>query len=147
MKVNDRMFVLRSIPLYLVILLAFSCGLFGCGASKPRGLPKSPVSGEIKFDGQHLPDGQIVFVHESGDIASVTFKGDGKYTASVAQGKNQVMVKSVVITGGKEGPSKAASMEIQTSRIPEKYMTPALSGLEYVVAAGPNTYNVELKSK
>ena len=53
----------------------------------------------------------------------------------------------MVITGGKEGPNKAASMEIQTSRIPEKYTTPALSGLEYVVKPGPNTYNVELKSK
>ena len=137
----------RPIPLCLVMLLALTCGLWGCGGGKPRSLPKSPVKGEVTLDGQHLPDGQIVFVHESGDIASVTFQGDGKYSASVAQGKNQVMVKSVVITGGKEGANKATSMEIQTSRIPEKYTTPALSGLEYVVTTGDNTYNVALKSK
>ena len=142
------MSALRLVPLCSAILLFVSLGLFGCSGSDARNLPKSTVSGEITFDGKHLPDGQIVFVHESGEMAPVEFKGDGKYTASVAQGKNQVMVKSVVITGGGgEGPNKAASMEIQTSRIPDKYMTPALSGLEYVVKSGPNTYNVELKSK
>ncbi|MDB5336144.1 MAG: hypothetical protein JWN70_1763 [Planctomycetaceae bacterium] len=141
------MSALRPIPVFPVILLLLACGLWGCGSAKSRNLPKSPVAGEVTFNGQHLPDGQIVFVHESGDMASANFKGDGKYTASVAQGKNQVMVKSVVITGGQEGPNRARSMEIQTSRIPEKYLTPALSGLECVVTAGKNEYNVALKSK
>lgn len=134
----------RLLPMAGIVVVL---SLVGCGGAKSRNLPKSPVSGEVTFDGKHLPDGQIVFVHESGEMASVTFKDDGKYKASVAQGKNQVMVKSVVITGGTDGPTRAASMEIQTSRIPEKYSTPALSGLEYVVTAGENKYDVELKSK
>jgi hypothetical protein len=127
--------------------IGVAVSLCGCGGVKPRDLPKAPVSGEIKYEGKHLPDGQIVFVHETGEMVTANFKDDGKYTASVAQGKNQVMVKSVDIKSPTEGPNRAASMEIQTSRIPQKYMTPALSGLEVVVKGGDNTYNVDLQSK
>lgn len=142
------MVVEPSYRLCSVLSIVAVLGMTGCGGVKARNLPKSPVSGEVTQEGKHLPEGQVVFIHETGEMASVEFKGDGKYQAEVAQGKNQVMVKSVEITGGKaDASNRAASMEIQKSRIPDRYMMPGQSGLTLDVKTGPNTYNIELKAK
>lgn len=133
-----------------LLLCSLTVTFAGCGGAKSRNLSKAPVSGEVTFDGKHLPEGQITFIHETGEMESVLFKDDGKFKALVAEGKNEVLVKSAEVSGGAaggDGGNRAASMEIHKSRIPEKYMMPGQSGLTVTVKSGENTYNVELKSK
>jgi hypothetical protein len=125
--------------------LAIGSFLAGCG-SEGRGLTKWPVEGEITFDGKHLPDGTIFFLHETGEIASVNFGDDGRYRVEVAEGANNVLVKSADITPGKAWPG-GREMEVHKTRIPQKYSDAATSGLQVVVKASENTYDVPLTSE
>lgn len=119
----------------------------GCGG-KGRELPKAPVSGTVTYKDGKLPDGMVIFMHPSGEMTSVNFGADGAYKVQVAQGKNEVLVKSAEISGGGMGPkdgNKAQGMEIHKSRIPDKYMMPGQSGLTVDVKAGENKYDIKLE--
>ncbi|MEX1231190.1 MAG: hypothetical protein WEB58_13170 [Planctomycetaceae bacterium] len=131
------------------------CGLlilsiFGCGGEEGRGLPKSPVSGKVTFNGETLPDGTITFIHQSGDISAVSFGADGLYQLDVAEGKNEILVKSADITGGGTAGAdgnRSEGMEIHKSRIPERYVMVGQTGLTLDVKPGENKFDVKLEGE
>lgn len=124
--------------------LVVSTFLFvGCSGDAGRGLPKSPVSGIVKYK-QELPEGQITFQHATGEMTTVKFGADGKYTQVIPRGPNKVIVVSASSSLTDTKPGKVRSMEVFTSRIPTKYNNFATSGLEYVVTDGENTFDINL---
>lgn len=130
------------------------CWLVGVGIAivvgcSPAG-PKAEVLGTVKLDGQAIGPGWIEFISADRKMsAGGTINADGSYTlvsnpkAKLGPGKFQVSVSvreqpASVNPGDRPPPGK--------SRIPEKYEQGETSGLEYEVAAGQNTIDVELTS-
>jgi len=140
MNVNCR----RAATLVVVALAASGCG------GDSRSLATATVTGTVKYK-TALPEGQIVFQHATGEPSAAKFGPDGKYTAEVAIGKNQVLVTSQEssLANQDKGPAKAGPkmMEIYTSRIPERYGNFNTSGLEVEVKDGSNTFDVNLEDK
>lgn len=139
------MFIRVQVSTLLAAALV-ATAISGCGGDK-RDLAMSTVSGTVTYK-TALPEGQIVFQHESGESAATKFGADGKYTLDVPQGKNQVIVRSIESTlptppaeGAAPGPR---GMEVHKSRIPESYANFGTSGLSFDVKDGPQTYNIEL---
>lgn len=131
----------------LALLLAGLCNA-GCAgtAAAPRNLPKSPVSGEVTYKGQPLPNGTVVFQHSSGEMVTAKISEGGKYEASVPEGENKVIVQSF---SEPERPNPDPNAMPHTlppvSRIPQKYGAFSSSGLSMTVTNGANKYDVALK--
>ena len=73
----------------------------GCGEPKPVGPQKASVSGTVTMDGKPLPDGQIVFVDESGTPPR-QYGGaikEGAYAVEVTPGKKLVQITAMTALG------------------------------------------------
>ena len=120
--------------------------LGGCSRSSQE----SRVSGQVSLDGTGIGPGAVVFspvgagvpaigsIDEGGSYSMTTSHEvglrAGKYKATVSVRE----VPKDVKRGDRRPPGKLL--------IPEKYEDAAKSGLEYDVAPGSNTINIELKS-
>jgi hypothetical protein len=119
----------------------------GCGETSQE----SQVSGNVSLDGKRLGPGIIVFAPVgNGTPAIGPIEHDGSYSMSTSHevglsaGKYKVgisirEVPANVKRGDRLPPGKLL--------IPEKYEDSATSGLEYDVAPGSNTIDIELKSQ
>jgi hypothetical protein len=121
--------------------------LSGCSHSTQS----SQVSGHVSLDGKRIGPGTIVFapvgsgkpatgsVDSSGYYSMTTSRelglGPGKYKVAVSIREVPASMKR----GERPDPGKLL--------IPEKYEDSAKSGLEYEVAPGSNTIEIELKSQ
>jgi hypothetical protein len=119
----------------------------GCAQSTQE----SQVSGQVSLDGNQIGPGTIVFapvgegtpaigpIDEKGNYSMSTSHevglGAGKYKVAVSVRELPPAIKR----GDRVPPGKLL--------IPEKYEDSATSGLEYEVAPGPNTIDIELKSQ
>jgi hypothetical protein len=131
---------------------ALLCGMVvGFTAGCSRSSQESQVSGSVSLDGKQIGPGIIVFAPEgSGTPAIGPIDDDGDYSVSTSHevglsaGKYKVGVSirevpANVKRGDRLPPGKLL--------IPEKYEDSATSGLEYDVAPGSNTIDIELKSQ
>lgn len=130
---------LLAIPALLV--LTFSLASAGCG---PGGPVTHPVSGNVTFDRQPVPDGDIVFTDPANTAAPGMGKiKDGKYTANITPGKKRVEIrasKMMPLPDGKVGAM--GEKEMPQDYIPAKYNS--ASELEMEVTAGTNTKDFTL---
>ncbi len=134
-------------------------GVVGCAAST------GDVSGVVKYKGQPLKLGQVVFSPESGSVMAVEIGPDGRYSlAGVPVGTARVGVWAIdpgmtkhfrdvsrdgkATRGGEEGGGKSPrSNPTKFHLIPEKYGDPSGSGLTFLVKSGANTFDIELPEK
>jgi len=146
---------MRTIYRSNLSFLAVSMFLFtmvGCGSSAPGN-----VSGEVKYNGQPLPDGNITFISQVGDKQTVRGKiTDGRYSLpGVPVGPVEITVQTIApststlppgvkpITppAGEPQPAPPTGKYVP---IPQKYGVPEQSGLKYTVVRGDQTHNIEL---
>jgi len=138
-------------PLFLTTGLA-ALVLAGCGG------PRGTVSGQVKYNGQPLPAGEVVFICEAGDkpVVHATIQ-DGHYSVSglsvgpaqvtvttmapAVQSKLPPGVKPVEPPGGGPAETPAPGKYVP---IPPKYGRPDQSGLSCTVKGGSQTYDIDL---
>lgn len=128
------------------------CGVVvGLVSGCSRSTQESQVSGNVSLDGKQIGPGIIVFAPAgNGTPAIGPIDHDGSYSMSTSHEvglsagnyKVGVLIREVptnVKRGDRPPPGKLL--------IPEKYEDSATSGLEYDVAPGRNTIDIELKSQ
>jgi hypothetical protein len=131
---------------------ALLCGMVvGFAAGCSRSSQESQVSGNVSLDGKQIGPGIIVFAPVGdGTPAIGPIDRDGSYSMSTSHevglstGKYKVgisirEVPANVKRGDRLPPGKLL--------IPEKYEDSATSGLEFDVAPGSNTIDIELRSQ
>jgi len=115
----------------------------GCGGSDARNLAKAPVAGKISYPDK-FPGGEVIFMHDSGEMTVIKFGADGAYTGEVPTGHNKVAVMSKTSSFESSPADKGRTMEMFTYNIPQKYADFATSKLEYDVKDGANSFDIPL---
>lgn len=137
------------IPRALVLGLAAAVGLLaGCGGPTDG---RVSVTGTVTFDGQPLQEGMITFVGSNGVAAAQGRIQNGSYSLrpsanveGIDPGDYRVIVQSWEVQPG--ALQDDGSFAEGKSRIPEKYIDPAKSGLTAQVAEGGGTHDFQLQS-
>jgi hypothetical protein len=114
--------------------------LTGCGSG-----PKyQQVSGNVTFDGQAVPDGDITFVPENKAFGPTQGRiKDGRYEAKAVQGKNKVQVTASKIKPG--GAKGAGGEPVAEDYIPEQFNV--ISTLSADVTSSQTQFDFKLDSK
>ncbi len=136
--------VTRSSIIRRTAVLVLLCGLFvGCGSAAGPSIDKlGNLTGKVKFKGQPVKDGQVVFQDAAGGPPQIAFLGpDGGYVLTgpgggIKPGSYAVTVTPMAAPPGKTLPDPAY--------IPAKYRDKATSGLSYEIKEGTATYDIEL---
>ena len=122
---------------------AILASLFIVGCSgKPR---LYPVSGSVSFDGQPVPDGDIMFVSPDGVRGPDPGKiKDGKYALKTTEGKKRVEFSAAKIrpVGARGGGGEPVPEEY----LPARYNTESKLSAE-VRASNANQFDFSLESK
>ena len=126
--------------------LLLAAAMVGCGGAE------STVSGVVSLDGKAVGPGVIVFAPAEGKTnpSDGAIQIDGSYFLKTSRDVGLKAGKyNVGVTVFDQPPVKPGerSMVVAKRVTPEKFAEPTKSGLQYDVAAGKNTINVELKSK
>ncbi|QDT55207.1 hypothetical protein Pan44_32490 [Caulifigura coniformis] len=82
-------------------LLLTAFGIAGCGGGGPEGPPLAKVTGVVTFEGQPLPDGEIIVRAADGSHAAGSHVQEGKFELNATEGK-----KVVEVTAWREVPGK-----------------------------------------
>ena len=137
----------------LLILALLVVALTGCGKAT------GDVTGIVKFKGQPLKGGSVMFVDGSGALVQTEIGTDGKFTAQkVNVGNNKIAVHYVdnrineyaqeIASRGKGSVQPMTNMpKLDTSdmiTLPEQYSTPEKSGLSLDVKKGQNSYDIDI---
>jgi hypothetical protein len=113
-------------------------GAGGCGKSGPK---IYDVSGTVKYEGQDISEGDIIFFPEDKSVGPEAGKiKDGKYTAKAREGKNKVYIQASRTVPGKKGPMGEDFVE---TYIPKKYNDD--STLNADVGSGKTEHTFDLK--
>ena len=128
---------------FFLLLLAVGCG---------GGAKTANVSGKVSYNGKAIASGQVTFEGEGGRTGTGPI-ADGKYTIPDAPvGPVRIGVVSI-----KRGPKAVNPMEAGSGTpappappakpvpVPERFGTPAKSGLSYTVATGSQTHDIDIK--
>jgi hypothetical protein len=121
------------------------------GGCQGRSL-ESDVSGTVTLDGGKIGPGTIVFapVSSGGKPATGSIESDGSYelktsrASGLAAGSYKVAVS---IHQMPQNVKRGDRPPLGKSLIPDKYEDQNTSGLQYDVAPGSNTINIELVSR
>jgi hypothetical protein len=116
------------------LCLGASLALAGCAGGS------GDVSGVVKYKGEPLPGGTILFYGQPKGVWSAEIKRDGTYVVSgvpAGVAKIAVIGPVAVSLGGGPPPPKMPT-------IPGKYADQDKSGLTYNVHSGAQTYPVDL---
>lgn len=138
-----------------LLLAGILVGCFGCGQSSD--LPAiATAHGTVKFQGKPLPQANILFIPDSGPVASGITDELGNFTL-ITQGKSgatvgnhRVTIQASVAKNGSNSvaidPKSGAELSVETvSVVPEKYGNPYQSGLSATVASkGDNEFIFEI---
>lgn len=108
----------------------------GCGPSGPK---TYEVSGFVKYDGQDVAEGEVIFTAPNGGAEGGTIKG-GRYTVKAREGKNKVEIKASKVIPGKKGGMGEEWVE---QYIPEKYNDKTTLTAE--VGSGKTSHDFDLK--
>jgi len=123
-----------------------SCAWLGCGGRPGRNVKLAPVAGKVTYRDKPLDHGQIVFVHDSGEMAASEIAPDGTYKLTAAVGINKVMVECTDAPNlSSIDPNVGRPLRIPKSFIPEKYQDYQGSGLKVDVIDGTNNKDWALK--
>jgi hypothetical protein len=131
---------------------AATCGLIvGLASGCDRSSQESQVSGQVSLDGKQIGPGIIVFAPvDSGTPATGPIDHDGNYSMSSSHEVGLRSGKYKVGISIREVPANAKRGELLPPGkllIPQKYEDSATSGLEYDVAPGSNTIDIDLQSQ
>jgi hypothetical protein len=123
-----------------LLVLAASAAFAASGCGRDTG----SITGEVKYNGQLLPIGDIAFLSQEGDRqvrhADII---DGKYSIpSIPVGQAKVIVTTWQPQPRKGSPPPPVPKAIL---IPERYGNPDQSGLTYEVKAGSQTNDFNLQ--
>jgi hypothetical protein len=139
----------RAVGALLLAVLAAA----GCGPQT------ASVSGSVKFKGEPLPSGTVLFHSADGRVEHGLIDGSGRYTiAGAPLGPVRIAVRShaAAPTGlpSRGGPPPAAPKELVPTakdkpdgkfiRIPPRYIDPATSGLTFAVRGGAQKHDIDL---
>jgi hypothetical protein len=117
------------------------------GCRKSQELETAIVRGKVTLDGKPLDKGTISFTPTRGRASAASINSDGSFklsTYGVDDGAIVGQNRAAVFIGSDTESSDARV----TPLIPDRYASPATSGLVYEVKAGQtNDFHVELKSK
>lgn len=160
-EVPDFLYVFLALVVIAGLIVAaidFSPGSTGqsavdksrTGADKAKELkPWQPgsVEGRITYKGVPLNPGVIVFHSDIEELFPLKVQADGSYRfVNMYPGKYQVSLNSYRLqdqpAGGKGQPKDPPLAKFMP--IPQKYMSPATSGLAIEVKSGKQTYNISL---
>ena len=129
------------------VILAGAClslMVIGCGPTEKPEPPKSKVTGTVKFKGQPVKEGSVVFENkELGYVASGTIK-DGAFTVPVIP----IAKYKVFISPPQAPPSSdpgKPNPPPDPADIPKNYREYATSDLSADIKAGDNTVTLELQ--
>lgn len=145
-----------------VCWLAVAVAMLGCGGES---VETAPVAGTVTYNGSPVEGADVVFhpKSESGRVASAKTDAEGKFTLSTyvtsdqqeqgaVPGEYGIVVSKIEISGGtmspeqmmskmqedagSSAPKAPPSMMETSSKLPEKYGTPAKSPLSATVPDG-----------
>lgn len=110
------------------------------------------VSGTITLDGESVEPGVIIFspLAKGGGSSRGRIEGNGSYTLvtqhheGINSGTYRVSVR-VFEKGEPPGPGERQMAKL-APLVPERYLTPETSGLQYEVQPGSNRIDIELTS-
>lgn len=139
--------------------------LAGCGESGP---PTATVTGTVLLDGDPVEGATVTFMGPGASrVAAGVTDAQGKFSLMMdgkegaAIGDNQVAVSKIekgsaptVPTTGEDGPPDLTKGPppitdefIGKNLLPQKYQSPATSGLSFPVKEGTNDFKIELTKK
>lgn len=115
----------------------------GCSRSEiALSLPVAQVTGSVNYKGNPLAQGNVVFLHESGQAVATELKTDGSFVVDAICGMNRITVTS---RGPDiENPNSRPAIIPGKSLIPEFYADVRSSGLSMEVKPGSNHKTIEL---
>jgi hypothetical protein len=122
-------------------LLAVIIAAPGCFDSGPK---TYPVSGTVTFDGEQVPDGDILFVPDNKALKVDGGKiRDGKFQFQATQGKKRVEIRAT-----RRDPTRKNPMGemVPVEYIPDRYNTQSILSKE-VSPDGPNAFEFALTTK
>jgi hypothetical protein len=133
---------LRKVSVAVGVALTGMALLTGCGRSATH--PTVSVSGTVKYNGQPVSGGFIVFQNlQAGVTQSAPLGPDGKYSIPmIPPGEYQVFFSDPAPPGPEEAEAGATR---QALAIPSKYKSASSSGLTAKVSNRDNTYDLDLK--
>jgi hypothetical protein len=116
---------------------------------------RGTVTGTVKYKGEPVPSGQVLFYGAGDQSAIATINADGSYTATnVPLGPVKVALAMPPSTEGMEkaakvmkkrfGKGNAYPEGVKTVSLPKKYADPAHSGLGLTVNAGAQPFNIDI---
>jgi hypothetical protein len=139
-----RLAILRARATACAVFLAI---VAGCNHSSQE----SQVSGRVKLDGTPVGPGTVVFAPvSSGKPATGSVDASGNYSMNTSRDVGLASGKyKVAVSIRERAPDIKRGERPQPGKllIPEKYEDSSKSGLEFDVAPGSNTINIELKSQ
>ncbi len=142
-----RKCLLALVGLGLVLWIG---SIAGCGGDT---LPVAPVEGTVLYNGKPLTSGVVTFLPATGPVATGEIQSDGTFRLSTyGDGDGAVLGKHQVSIGSfrdptKEEIAKAAGSEPLGSIpvTPQKYLTPATSGLTAEVKQQNEPFRFEIR--
>jgi hypothetical protein len=138
------------LAVWVIPVLLSLWGLAGCDSNPP---PLAPVNGHVKYQGQPLSGGTIVFTPDPargsrGPIALGKIDAQGKFTLYTKSDPGAVAGWHRVTIVAMDEPSNnevANSLTPPRLRLPPKYQSPDTSGLyREVKISEPNIIDFEL---
>jgi hypothetical protein len=155
--------VIRQRGVWLILLLLL--GITGCGGGR------GTISGKVKYKGNLLPSGRLVFVDSKDrQVASASINNDGSYSAIVPTGTMKLAVmtpppsivkslpkeKSTVILEGVKRMKKGGYNPLESEKkddllptksiaVPANYADATTSGLTLEVLGGPQSFDIDLQ--
>jgi len=132
---------LRSSPpvvvLQTVALLVFTTILVGCGPSL------SPVTGTVKYKGEPVKGGMLIFSPEgTGESAAATIKDDGTYALQTGTSSGAILGKATVVYSA---PGGEASTDPKKDGKPSPYFGLVVKTPKVEIKSGGNTIDIELE--
>jgi len=133
-----------AIGLVLGLALALLGMQTGC-----RGVKMAPVSGRVTYNGKPVKSGQVLFMTQNGVSGAAELDGDGRYQLQAGVGENMVTIESrgpgaPLGKVGPEGGPGYVKMKPGKLLVPERYISPMMSGLKFNVQSGQNTADFTL---
>jgi len=143
----------QRVRLSIAFAALWALSSFGCGGVKPPDL--YAVSGKVTYQGQPVPGAKLVFIPEKEDLKSQPLTRAGGETDE--QGNFEMTWGDDQLVGSPAGSFKVAVYAYEevgedhddeikpASLIPERYNSPATSGLTATVKQnGENVINFDL---
>ena len=136
----------------LAVAVALGLIAVGCGGSEGDKLPREPVSGKVKIDGQPLQDGAISFLPTDGEGPAASSKiQKGDYAIQRANGPvpgpYRVLIYSPQPTGKKiDEEEERLPNDVYAETIPGRYNAKSQLKVD-IKAGGDNSFDFELTGR